>query len=137
MQTMKFSDGPQMNSARASHGCTTIPPNNDTKGRIYVVGGIPSGNITVEYLEFGSDQWIPVKGAAFPLLDGPNFFVKGQAVTPSNSPKYILYSIGGQYTKEIFGLTPSFNFEHVASLTELLNYHSSLNLARKEIPGCI
>ena len=77
-------------------------------------------------------------GAAIPRSDDDfEVYLNGHAVIPSNSPKYILYSIGGELTKGIFGLTPSLNFEHVADLTEVLDYHTSLNLARNEIPGCI
>ena len=139
-QTITWSNGPQMNDARSGHGCTTIPATEQTKAQIIVVGG-SSGESTVEILDVSSSSWfiiakIPIQG------------LYANSLTVSNSPEYKLYSIGGEYTnfneefffsvtaKAIYGLTYSNTWIHVGDLTEGRARHTSLNVARKDIPGC-
>ena len=132
-QTRKWSNGPEMNSARYSHGCTTISSTWERSTQIIVVGGFESGS-TVEILNVSSSSWFNV--AKIPLED-----LKDNSLIASNSLQYKVYSIGGRYsesilTKAIYGLTYSNTWIHVGDLTEGRARHTSLNVARKDIPGC-
>ena len=132
-QTRKWSNGPEMNSARYSHGCTTIPSIGERSTQIIVVGGFESGS-TVEILNVSSSSWFNV--AKIPLED-----LKDNSLIASNSLQYKVYSIGGRYsgsilTKAIYGLTYSNTWVYVANLTEGRYGHTSLNVAKNDIPGC-
>ena len=143
-QTITWSNGPQMNDARYGHGCTTIPATEQTKAQIIVVGG-SSGESTVEILDVSSSSWFNIAKIPFENLNE-------NSLTTSNSPEYKLYSIGGNYAsrnsdsiqdlviaitaKEIYGLTYSNTWIHVGDLTEGRARHTSLNVSRKDIPGC-
>lgn len=133
-QTRKWSNGPEMNSARYSHGCTTISSTEDRSTQIIVVGGFESGS-SVEILNVSSSFWFTV--AKIPLED-----LKDNSLIASNSLHYKLYTIGGRYSgsysysKAIYGLTYSNTWVYVANLTEGRYGHTSLNVAKNDIPGC-
>ena len=138
-QTRKWSNGPEMNIARSLHGCTTIPATEETNAQI-IVGGFERDS-TVEILDVSSSSWFNI--AKIPIQG-----LYANSLTVSNSPEYKLYSIGGEYTnfneefffsvtaKAIYGLTYSNTWIHVGDLTEGRARHTSLNVARKDIPGC-
>ena len=133
MEIMKWSDGPTMEYKRYFHACTTIPGNKEHTGGVIVASGQFSDD-TVEILEIGSNRWKTVgKSPLTNLYD--------HAVTPANSPEYILYSVGGtrmysDYVKGIYGLTHSYTWTLVGNLTNARSYHTSLNLKQNEIPRC-
>ena len=130
-----------MNNARYGHRCTTIPATEQSNAQIIVVGG--DSESTVEVLDVSSSLWFNIAKIPLEGLDR-------NSLTVSNSPEYKLYSIGGNYAnpnfsqdlvisvsaKAIYGLTYSNTWIHVGDLTEGRARHTSLNIARKDIPGC-
>ena len=128
-QTKKWSEGPKMNNARYFHGCTTIPSTVERNAQFIVVGGHHSES-TVEILDVSSNSWFNVANTPLPGLFA-------NSLTVSNSPEYKLYSIGGSPSdRAIFGLTQSDAWVHVGNLTEVRADHASLNVDKKDIPGC-
>ena len=131
-----------MNIARYGHGCTSIPAIEQSNAQIIVVGG--DSDSTVEILDVFSSSWFNIAKIPLEGLDR-------NSLTASNSPEYKLYSIGGNYAnqnssqaplgisikaKAIYGLTYSNSWIHVGDLAEGRARHTSLNVARKYIPGC-
>ena len=142
-ETREWSNGPEMNIARYSHGCTTALNTTATEqsnAHVIVVGGNFS---TAEVLYVSSSSWSII--AQMPLQG-----LYRNSLAASKSSEYILYSIGGNYLNEtlgndlgvkvyvkaIYGLTYSNTWIHVGDLTEGRDRHTSLNVARKDIPGC-
>ena len=140
-QTRMWSNGPEMNNARYGHGRTSIQATEQSNAQIIVVGG--DSDSTVEILEVSSNSWFNIAKIPLEGLDR-------NCLTASNSPEYKLYSIGGNYAnpnfsqdlvisltaKAIYGLTYSNTWIHVGDLTEARARHTTLNVARKDIPGC-
>ena len=140
-QTRKWSNGPEMNNARYGHGCTTIPATEQSNAQIIVVGG--DSDSAVEILDVHSSSWFNIAKIPLQGLDR-------NSLTASNLPEYKLYSIGGNYAnpnfsqdlvlsitgKAIYGLTYSNTWIQVGDLNEGRARHTSLNVARKDIPGC-
>ena len=119
-----------MNGPRAWCGCTTIPSTEERNAQIVVVGSFNSKS-TVEILDVSSNSWFNV--AKIPFTQS----LYGNSLTASNSPEYKLYSIGGTVSNgAIYGLTQSDGWVHVGNLTENRWYHTSLNVDKKDIPGC-
>ena len=128
-QTKKWSEGPEMKTARNLHGCTTIPSTEKRNAQIIVVGGSFNEN-TVEILDISSNSWFNAGNVPLP---GPI----ANSLAVSNSPEYKVYSIGGSPSgRAIFGLTQSNAWVHVGNLTEERRFHRSLNVDKEDIPGC-
>ena len=123
---------PRMRHLRSDHGCVTIAGNEKRAGGVFVVGG-GFGISSVEFLESGSNEWTKVG-------EPPEYDLQYHAVTPANSPEYLLYTVGGQSgnkkVRKIYGLTHSFSWKHVASLLKERRQHTSLNLNQNDILRC-
>ena len=127
-----------MNYGRLEFGCITIPGNKDQIDRIIVVGGqnIAYVKHVVESLEIGPEKKWQVIG------ESPLTCLSRNSVTISRSPEYILYSIGGMWSKdvirtqEIFGLKDNFDWSRVGNLLEHRSLHTTVNVETKEMLGC-
>ena len=129
---MRWSDGPRMRHLRSDHGCVTIAGHENKPEGVFVIGG-DHGVSSVEFLEFGSNEWTKVG-------EPPEYDLLLHAVTPAYSPEYLLYTVGGQsrnkQVKKIYGLTHSFSWNNVASLLKERRQHTSLNLNQNDILRC-
>ena len=124
-----------MNYARSQHGCITIPSTLKTNAQIIVVGGDKRNESAVEVLDVSSNSWSIIANS--PLLG-----MRTMSLTTSNSPEYQFYLSGGisssesEFEKFILGLTYSNEWKLVGNLKRKLGYHTTLNLDKKDIPGC-
>ena len=105
---MIWTNGPDMIHPRKDFGCTLVQSIKKTESQVIVVGGKGSdpyldGLNTVESLQRNSNKWMSEESI-------PEDSLHWHAVTPSNSPEFLLYSIGGSLNnfypiKKIYGLS--------------------------------
>ena len=124
---MKWSDGPKMLNERRFHSCLYVPPTAETKGQVIIIGGSKS-NATVESFD-SSKTWKTIEKLPY---EG---FTRDFVVTNANAPEYLFYLIAGP-TKEIYGLLRSNHWAILGHLSEPRSEHTTLNIPRKNIPGC-
>ena len=138
MITKKWTNGPSMKYKRYQHACFYDQQSNS----VVVLGGSSgmkgTGSETAlkstELWNIESKKWIS-------LADSPTSIVLSEAVA-SKSGEYLGFAAGGQISKEtsnkVWGLRRKDMtwWEMPQRLQRARQYHSVVNVASDEIPGC-